>query len=59
MVLMLALALALLQVRVADPSDGAARGKRVRGQWSHLDLGRAPCAVYGVKYIDLVSLDAT
>ena len=24
---------------------------------SHLDLGRAPYVLYGVKYIDLVSLD--
>ena len=23
---------------------------------SHLDLGRAPCGLYGVKFIDLVSL---
>ena len=23
---------------------------------SHLDLGRAPCVLYGVKYIDLVPL---
>jgi hypothetical protein len=26
---------------------------------ANLDLGRAPYVLYGVKYIDLVSLDAT
>ena len=42
-------------------TDGVQRGKEEDGQadeasGSHLDLGRAPYVLYGVKFIDLVSL---
>ena len=41
----------------SDAADqGGGRVFEPRGQSLHLDLDRAPYVLYGVKYIDLVSL---
>ena len=45
-----------ITIRQALDSEVEGSGQKTSASGSYLDLGRAPYALYGVKYIDLVSL---